>query len=131
MSGTCIACGIYADASTVIPTFVFQGSEPGAWAIHAPIDDDSDTVKGWIGDDTNIVNFHLMDMQGIVRVLRHIGVPPDFLAAWKAAASKIRHPTGVNGYAQALSSLGGEDGLWKWSKRWIWDPQRKVFTGQK
>lgn len=113
-----------------MPVFVFQGKSPGAWAIHAPIDDAPKMVQGWIVSDTNIVNFQLMDRRGIVQVLRHIGLPPDVLAAPKSAASKLRHPAGIDGYVRAMETLG-EDGLWKWSKRWIWDPQRKEFEAQK
>ncbi|SDB71551.1 hypothetical protein SAMN02927895_04129 [Belnapia rosea] len=129
LSGTCVGCGIYADAAAVVPIFVFQSKGPGAWAIHAPIDDPPEMVQQWIASDTNIVNFQLMDRRGIVRVLRNIGLPPDVLATLKGAAAKLRHPAGVDGYVQALQTLG-EDGLWKWSKRWIWDPQREEFRAQ-
>lgn len=130
LSGTCVACGMYADAASVVPIFVFKGKGPGAWAIHAPIDDTPEMIQDWIAADTNIIHFQLMDLRGIVRVLRHIGLPPDVLAALKSATAKLRHPAGVDGYVRALQTLG-EDGLWKWSKRWIWDPQREEFRAQK
>ena len=131
LSGTCMGCGIYADATTVIPIFVFQGKHPGASAIHAPIDDPPEMIQDWIAADTNIVNFQLMDRRGIVQVLRHIGLPPDVLAALKSAASKIRHPAGVDGYVRALETLGEETRPMEVVRSHrIWDPRRKEFRAQ-
>lgn len=71
LSGTLAGCGLFADRSlnAVIPVFVFSGSGAGEWAIHAPVDDSPELVSSWIGSDTNIVNFVLMDRSGTVQVL--------------------------------------------------------------
>ena len=129
LAGTCVAYGLYPapECGGAVPTFVFQGTHPGAWAIYAPTMATPEEARDWVMSDTNIVHFHLMEAgTGIVRQLRHIGVGGDYLAEWKKLVRKARHPAGAEAFARIMGQIG-EKGLWERSRKWIWQPEAGQF----
>ncbi len=126
LAGTCVACGLHLTQDCLVPIFIFQG-KTGQWPIHAPVIASPKEVEDWIGYDTNLATFTLMEAEtGIVRRIRHLGLDENFMAMMKAALPYVPHPGSASVYADLLEEVGPQ-GLWEGAKKWLWNERAEAF----